>query len=293
LKAIAEVLKIALLLIIVVLLSINAGVLQNPVAHDLSPSQPRNTAATRDRAIEPSAMSPSQRERDLRKILEHSLAKNLKFPESIRFQGTKFQYNRVFGDHEIEVPLEKELERATLCGQYAAQNAMGVYGTYSPFYAEVGVDNSEKQITGDVWFKIDGELKKLLSLDSSVLMSADTEEFDRLYSKNCGQLDRAYMGEFNQYKIGYAALSATYLYEKIDKLSRYPGSLESLQSCLRSSASRDYCVFIEFCQKGRDVEEGMHEMCDLHRTVCLATDKPADCEAKMEVEFKKKKSSAK
>lgn len=283
-KIITEFIKIALLAAIFILLGVSTYFLKKPML-----SEP---IANKD-TVEEIALEPNQREHDLRKIMEHSLAKLFKFPESVKYQDTEFEYKRVFKDHGITVESEKELEFATLCGQYSVQNAMAVYGSFKPFYAEVAVNNQEKGVTGDLWLKIDGEIKKLISLDSTVSLDGDEEEFKKLYENNCGDMDKSYMGVFSQYNFGYDALSVKFYSEELDKLSKYPDAFESLQVCSNSAASHDYCIGTELCQRLKELDENMSEWCSMQKQVCLANDKPADCESKIKSAYKEKKANQK
>lgn len=286
-KIVIELVKIALLSAIAVFMGMSIGILQQPISSETGLNEPSTTIEL----SEDSKSDSNQRKTDLRKIMEHSLSQIFKFPGSVRFRDVNYEYKRVFHDHGINVAPEKELEFATLCGQYSAQNAMAVYGPVRPFYAEVAVNNEEKGITGDIWLEIDGEIKKLISLDSSIAIDGDKDEFEKLYAKNCGSIDSAFMGVFSQYDIGYAALSVKYYLEELDKLSKYPEAKKSLTKCSNSGASHDYCIGSEICQRAKELDENMSEFCSLKKQVCTADDKPADCEAKLETAYKAKKSS--
>jgi len=288
-KVVIEFIKIALLSAIAILMGMNIGILQTPTSSETGIHKP----SEKIELSEDSKSDSSQREADLRKIMEHSLSQLFKFPESVRFRNTNYEYRRVFNDHGINVAPEKELEFATLCGQYSAQNAMAVYGSARPFYAEVTVNNEEKGITGDVWLEIDGEIKKLISLDSSIALDGDKEEFEKLYAKKCGDIRSAFMGVFSQYDIGYAALSVKYYLEELDKLSKYPVAKESLMKCSNSDASHDYCIGAEICQRVKDLDENMSEFCSIKKQVCSGNDEHADCEEKLEAAYKEKKASKK
>lgn len=288
-KIVIELVKIALLSAIAVFMGMNVGILQKPISSETGLNKPSTTIEL----SEDSKSDSNQRKIDLRKIMEHSLSQMFKFPGSVRFQDANYEYKRVFHDHGINVAPEKELEFAALCGQYSAQNAMAVYGPVRPFYAEVAVNNEEKGITGDVWLEIDGEIKKLISLDSSIALDGDKDEFEKLYAKNCGNIDSAFMGVFSQYDIGYAALSVKYYLEELGKLSKYPEAKNSLIKCSNSGASHDYCIGSEICQRVKELDENMSEFCSLKKQICAANDKPADCEAKLETAYKAKKSSKK
>ncbi|WP_297893045.1 hypothetical protein [Shewanella sp.] len=288
-KVAIEFIKIALLSVIAIFMGMNIGILQTPISSETGMNKPSEAIEL----SEDSKSDSNQRETDLRKIMEHSLSQLFKFPGSVRFLDTNYEYRRVFNDHGINIAPEKELEFATLCGQYSAQNAMAVYGPVQPFYAEVAVNNEEKAITGDVWLEIDGEIKKLISLDSSIALDGDKDEFEKLYAKNCGDIGSAFMGVFSQYDIGYAALSVKYYLEELDKLLKYPEAKESLIECSNSDASHDYCIGAEICQRVKELDENMSEFCSIKKQVCSANDKYADCEAKLEAAYKEKKSSKK
>ncbi|MDZ7660847.1 hypothetical protein [Thiohalophilus sp.] len=287
-KIAIEFIKIALLSAIVIIMGMNIGILQTPTSSETGYKSSEEIDLSED-----SKSQSNQRETDLRKIMEHSLSQLFKFPESVRFRNTNYEYMRVLNDHGISVAPEKELEFATLCGQYSAQNAMAVYGSARPFYAEVAVNNEEKGITGDVWLEIDGEIKKLISLDSTIALDGDKEEFEELYSKNCGDIRSAFMGVFGQYDIGYTALSVKHYIKELDKLSKYPGAKESLMECSNSDASHDYCIGAEICQRVKELDENMSKFCSIKKQVCSGNDKHADCEAKLEAAYKEKMPSKK
>lgn len=283
-KVITEVLKIVLLAAVVILLGMSVGILQKPISSESI----FNSTASDKKSIE-----SNQRERDLRKIMEYNLARLFKFPESVKFQNTKFRYERVFHDHGIEVAPGKELEFATLCGQYSAQNAMAVYGPFRPFYGEVAVNNEARGITADLWLKINGKIKKLISLDSVISLDGNEEEFKKLYAKNCGDINIANMGVFSQYKIGYDALAVKYYSKELDKLSKFPEAAESIHKCVTSGASHGYCIGVEQCQRIKELDDDMGKFCSLQKQVCLAGDITSDCESKIEAAYKEKKSTQK
>ncbi|MBE0434042.1 hypothetical protein IBX73_11345 [candidate division WOR-3 bacterium] len=288
-KVAIEFAKIVLLLAIAAFMGMSVGVLQKPISNEAELNEP----SAEIKVSEDSTNNTEQRKNDLRKIMEHSLSQLFKYPGSVRFQDTNYQYKRLFYEHGINVTPEKELEFATLCGKYSAQNAMAVYGPLRPFYAEVAVNNEEKGITGDVWLEIDGEIKKLISLDSSFSLDGDKEEFEKLYANKCGDANSAFMGVFSQYDIGYAALSVKFYLEELDKLAKYPEAKESLRKCSNSGASHDYCIGAEICQRVKELDENMSEFCSLKKQVCSVDDKQADCEEKLETAYKAKKSADK
>lgn len=281
-KVAIEFIKIALLSAIAIFMGMRIGIFQAPISSETGIDKPSEAFEL----SEGSKRDSNQRETDLRKIMEHSLSQIFKFPGSVRFQNTNYEYRRVFNSHGINVAPEKEFEFATLCGQYSAPNAMAVYEPVRPFYAEVAVNNEEKGITGDVWLEIDGEVIKLISLDSSITLDGGKEEFEKLYKRNCGDIGSAFMGVFSQYEIGYAALAVKYYLEELDKLSKYPGAKDSLIECSNSDASNDYCIDAEICQRVKDLDENMSEFCSIKKQVCSSNDKHADCEAKLESAFK-------
>ena len=281
-KMTTEFIKIALLIVIVVILSL-------PSSTNLSKkSIPGKDIANSDEDKE-LVSEENSRKHDLQKIMEYNLAKLFKFPESVRYENTRFEYKRLFKDNGINIALEKELEFATLCGHYSARNAMGVYGPSAPFYAEVAVSNKEKGITGDLWLEIDGEIKHLTSLDSSVYFDGDRTKFRELYEKNCKDADKAYMGEFIDYDIGYDALGIEQYFDYIDKISKYPGAQQSLKECVEAGALIVYCIGSELCRRPKEPDKVFSEFCAIKTKVCSTNDKPKECESKLKTAFEKKK----
>lgn len=282
-RMVIELFKVVLLTCMVLLMAIIVGILPNPTAvKNHSDNQ----------AVEPDTVSVlqedvSQRESDLRKIMEHSLSHIFKFPESVKFQNSNYEYKRVFHNYGIKVAPEKELEYATLCGQYAASNAMGVYGELRPFYAEVAVNNEQKGITGEVWLDIGGEIKTLMTLDSSITVSGEQEEFEKLYSKNCANKDKEYMGAFSEYEDGYKAFSVKYYIDNLEQIKSHSGANESLISCTNTGATLDYCIGSEMCE----IEKETSEYCTFKKQVCLANDTDIICEEKLKLAYKNKKPS--
>jgi len=264
-------------------MGVNVGLFQNPLSDNVELKE--SSVITEPNKDLKTTLQ--QRENDLRKIMEHSLSQIFKFPGSVKFQDTQFMYNRVFHDHGINITPEKELEFATLCGQYSAQNAMAVYGKKSPFYAEIAVNNEEKGVTGNVWIEIDGEVKTLFSLDSSFTNNGDINEFKKLYAKNCGSADSAFMGIFNQYDIGYKAIAVKNYIEFLNKLSKYPESKNSLKKCSNSGASYDYCIVSEICKRVKDPEKSIGELCILKNKTCTVDDVCSICEEKLKIVRKK------
>ncbi|WP_143751506.1 hypothetical protein [Marinobacter sp. LV10R520-4] len=288
-KLFIEFVKIALLLAIAIFLSMSIGLLQNPVLgqNELIES------STKIALTEVKKNDANQRGNDLRKIMENSLAQPFNFPSSVIFQDTEYEYKRVFHDHGINILPEKELEFATLCGQYSASNAMAVYGALSPFYAEVSVNNAEKGITGEVWLEIDGKIKRLISLDSSSTLDGDLQEFKKLYAKNCGDINSSFMGKFSKYDIGFKAFFVKNNLEYLNKLSKYPDSKQSLQHCFDSGASGNYCIIAEACLRIKQLNKNTMESCSFRDKVCSVNDTGAECEEKLKTASETKKSSNK
>jgi len=284
-----EIVKVALLSAIVVFMAMNVDVLQKPKSNE----SVLNKAPKIVELNEEAKGDFKQRENLLKKIMEHSVSQVFKFPGSVKFQDINFEYKRIFHDHGINIDTEKELEFASMCGQYSAQNAMAIYGPSRPFYGEIAVNNEEKGISGEVWIEFDGEIKKLISLDSTVMLDGDREEFEKLYKANCGDIDNLFMGVFSQYEIGYAALSVKYYLKELDNLSKYPEAKESLSKCTFSGASHDYCIGTEICKREKELDKVIAEFCALKNQVCSVKDKETDCEAKLETAYKAKKSSKK
>lgn len=283
-EVITELVKIALLLAIAVFLAIGTGIFQKPLSIEPMSSRVSDLKST---------TRQNPRKEDLRKIMEHTLSSLFKFPQSVRFQNTKFEYKRLFHDAGVEVDTSKELEMATLCGHYSAQNAMGVYRAFEPFYAEVAVNNEKRGISGELWFSNDGKIQKLYSLDSKILLDGDEKEFKKLYSINCGEIDKAYMGAFSSYEIGYEAIGVKYYAEALDKLSQYPDIAKTLQTCMQAGASSGYCIAIEQCKRSVTLESDMNEFCSLRKEICSDDDSPKICEEKITAVYKEKSSKKK
>jgi|GEM_PF-3981567 len=279
-KVVAEVFKILLLGAITILLMVNVGILEKP-----KPIKSAQNIAI----IERSTAKSNQREHDLKKIIEHNLTKFFKFPGAVKFQNTKFDYKLVFKNHNINVEPENELEFSTMCGQYSASNAMGIYGAFEPFYAEIAVDNVEKGITGFIYLKIDGKIKKSLDLDSGLLIDEDEVNFKKLYSKNCGDTDKFYMGVFSEYEFNYDALDVGSFSEALDKLSKFPEATESINKCLETGGTHNYCITVEHCQWD-ELADNFKELCAIRKQVCVESDKPRVCELKIDSVYKEKES---
>jgi hypothetical protein len=283
-KLITELVKVALLLTIAVLLGFETGIFQKPLS-----TEPQSSNVS---DVQPATQQNSRKE-DLRGIMEHALVSLFKFPTSVRFQNTEFEYNRLFHDAGIKVDTSKELEMATLCGQYSAPNAMGVYGAFEPFYAEVSVNNTKRGITGELWFRNDGKIQQLIALDLNYPIDGEEDDFQKLYSKNCGEADKAYMGTFSSYEIGYEAMGVKHYVERIAKLSQYPDVAKTLPICMQTEASFEYCIAIEDCQRSETLESNREKFCSLRKKICSDDDSPKGCETKIMAAYKEKSSKKK
>jgi hypothetical protein len=283
-KSITELVKIVLLLIIAVFLGIGSGIFHKPTTIVPEPNSISDTK---------SSIPKKERKEDLKKIMEHTLSSLFKFPESVRFKNTNLVYKRLFHDAGINVDTSKELELATLCGHYSAQNAMGVYGAFERFYAAVAVNNEKRGISGELWFSNDGSIQKLYSLDSKVPLEGEEDEFNKLFLKNCGDIDKAHMGAFSGYEIGYEAIGVKYYSEALDKLSQYPDLANTIQICMQSGASTDYCIAIEQCQRFETLQNDMKEFCSIQKEICSDNNSPNVCEEKIIAVYKEKNSKNK
>ncbi|WP_156897028.1 hypothetical protein [Ferrimonas kyonanensis] len=284
-KLALETIKILLLLAIAVL--IGMGLLKGQDSSKVN----LNKSSLAVKVNEEPTADAKQRENDLRKIMEHRLIHLFKFPENVKFQDTKYHYTRVYQDHGIKVVPEEELEFATLCGQYAAPNAMAVYGAMRPFYAEIAVNNESKGLTSEVWLDIDGDIKKLITSTAPITVDGDRTEFEERYSKYCGDTNTMFMGAFKEYEMGYTALTVKLDLMLMEDLVKHPGAEDSLRKCSSSGASYTFCVNSEYCKQEKQLGKSISEGCEAQHRLCQTLGNDAECEAMLAAANKTEKST--
>lgn len=142
-KIIIDLIKIALLSCIAIFLGMNFATTKK----NATPAIEEINNSSKKVELGDSEKNLAIRKKDLRKILEHSLVQIFTYPESVKIINAKFTYNRL-NDYGVKVVPEKEVEFATLCGQYTAPTAMALNSAAQPFYGEIGVDNEKKLLKG-------------------------------------------------------------------------------------------------------------------------------------------------
>lgn len=235
---------------------------------------------TGSEVIDSAISSDKKRQEEIRKAMEYQLAKVFKFPESVKFKDVEFQYRKIFSSAGIELQdPEQEMEIASECGYFSAQNGLGAYGAYQPFYMSLNIINEKKALTGDVWFRNDGEVKKLISMDSSYPVDGDEEEFENLWGSLCGNLDDQNLGVLSGYDFGYEAIALQFLDDAVKEAVAHPTGRDFLNACLAEGVEAGSCLGQFKC---RVAEPGdTPDYCKQVDDICLQSDSAKACDEKL------------
>lgn len=219
------------------------------------------------------------RRADLRRIMEQPLRAVFKFPESVKFRDVQFRYTPILETAGAQIgDLSQELEFAEMCGLYAAKNGLGAYGRFEPFYTRIAADNTQKALTGMAMFETDGELRKLLSLDTNLTLDGDSDEFEKHWDRLCGSLDSLNLGSFAGYEIGYGAFGISSVAAHIDQITDNSEFRAYLAQCKQDEFPLGSCLWTFSCLS---YGTGDPEACQPMREMCTTSDSAKKCNKKL------------